>query len=289
VLPPGERFINADERVAAGHYFETMQIPLLKGRLFNDQDTPDKPMVAVVDEFMAQQLWPNQDPLGKRISFGDLSARPVWATVVGVVGRIKQDTLDSDSRIAFYIPHSQFISRLLNIVLRTTTDPASTTAAVGHELHEVDRDLPLYGVVTMDQRVAESLARRRFTAVLLAVFAGFALALAAIGIYGVMAYLVIQGTREIGIRMALGATQPDVLRLVVKQGMTLALTGVAIGLVAALAFGRLISGLLYEVKPTDPLTFISIAVLLTIVALVASYFPARRAARIDPMICLRCG
>jgi predicted permease len=287
VLRPGERFINADERVAAGHYFETMQIPLLKGRLFNDQDTPDKPMVAVVDEFMAQQLWPNQDPLGKRISFGDLAARPVWATVVGVVGRIKQDTLDSDSRIAFYIPHSQFISRLLNIVLRTTTDPASITAAVGHELREVDRDLPLYGVVTMDQRVAESLARRRFTAVLLTVFAGLALALAAIGIYGVMAYLVIQGTREIGIRMALGATQRTVLRLVVKQGMTLALGGVALGLIAALAFSRLVSGLLYGVTSTDPLTFAGIAILLTIVALIASYIPARRAARIDPMISLR--
>jgi ABC-type antimicrobial peptide transport system permease subunit len=207
--------------------------------------------------------------------------------VVGVVGRIKQDTLDSDSRIAFYIPHSQLISRLLNIVLRTTTDPASSTAAVSHELHEVDRDLPLYGVVTMDQRVAESLSRRRFTAALLAAFAGFALALAAIGIYGVMAYLVIQGTREIGIRMALGATQRTVLRLVVKQGMMLTLGGVGIGLVAALAFSRLVSSLLFGVTATDPLTFVGIVLLLTIVALIASYIPARRATRIDPMISLR--
>ena len=237
VLPPGEKFINADERVVAGHYFETMQIPLLKGRFFNEQDTADKPPVVIVDEYMAKQLWPNQDPLGKRISFADLKAPPVWATVVGVVGRIKQETLDSDSRIAFYMPHGQYISRLFNLVVRTTTDPASLTSAVNHELHEVDHDLPLYGVVTMDQRVADSLARRRFTAVLLALFAGFALALATIGIYGVMAYLVNQGTREIGIRMALGATQPTVLRLVVKQGMMLALTGVAIGLVAAFAFG----------------------------------------------------
>ena len=207
--------------------------------------------------------------------------------MVGVVGRIKQETLDSDSRIAFYMPHSQYISRLLNLVVRTTTDPASLTSAVNHELHEVDHDLPLYGVITMDQRVSASLARRRFTAVLLALFAAFALALATIGIYGVMAYLVNQGTREIGIRMALGATQPTVLRLVVKQGMVLALSGVAIGFVAAFAFARLVSGLLYGVKSTDPLTFTGIAVLLTIVALVASYIPARRAARIDPMICLR--
>ncbi|MGZ4856726.1 MAG: ABC transporter permease [Candidatus Angelobacter sp.] len=288
VPPPGEKFINADERVVAGHYFETMQIPLLKGRLFNDQDTEDKPRVVLVDEFMAQQLWPNQDPLGKRISFGDLASRQEWATVVGVVGRIKQDALDSDSRIAFYLPHSQYISRLLNIVLRTTTDPASLTSAVAHELHEVDRDLPLYGVVTMEERVAGSLARRRFTTVLLAMFAGFALALATIGIYGVMAYLVIQGTREIGIRMALGATQRTVLRLVVKQGMMLALCGVGVGLIAALAFSRLVSGLLFGVRATDPLTFVAITVLLTLVALLASYIPARRAARIDPMISLRC-
>ncbi|MGZ4876430.1 MAG: ABC transporter permease [Candidatus Angelobacter sp.] len=288
VPPPGERFINADERVVAGHYFETMQIPLLKGRLFNDQDTEDKPRVVLVDEFMAQQLWPNQDPLGKRISFGDLASRREWATVVGVVGRIKQDALDSDSRIAFYLPHSQYISRLLNIVLRTTTDPASLTSAVAHELHEVDRDLPLYGVVTMEERVAGSLARRRFTTVLLAMFAGFALALATIGIYGVMAYLVIQGTREIGIRMALGATQRTVLKLVVKQGMMLALCGVGVGLIAALAFSRLVSGLLFGVRATDPLTFVAITVLLTLVALLASYIPARRAARIDPMISLRC-
>jgi predicted permease len=287
VPPPGEKFINADERVITGHYFETMQIPLLKGRYFDEQDTADKPPVVIVDDYMAKQLWPNQNPLGKRISFADLNAPPVWATVVGVSGRIKQETLDSDSRMAFYFPHSQFISRLLNLVVRTTTDPASLTSAINHQLHEVDRDLPLYGVVTMDQRVANSLSRRRFTAVLLALFAGFALALATIGIYGVMAYLVNQGTREIGIRMALGATQPTVLRLVVKQGMTLALTGVAIGLVGALAFGRLVSGLLYGVEPTDPLTFTLISVLLTIVALIASYIPARRAARIDPMVCLR--
>jgi len=288
VPQPGEKFINADERVVAGHYFETMQIPLLKGRLFNDQDTEDKPRVVVVDEFMAQQLWPNQDPMGKRISFGDLASRRDWATVVGVVGRIKQDALDSDSRIAFYLPHSQYISRLLNIVLRTTTDPTSLTSAVAHELHEVDRDLPLYGVVTMEERVAGSLARRRFTTVLLAMFAGFALALATIGIYGVMAYLVIQGTREIGIRMALGATQSTVLRLVVKHGMVLAITGVGLGLIAALAFARLVSGLLFGVTATDPLTFAAIIVLLIVVALVASYIPARRAARIDPMISLRC-
>jgi predicted permease len=289
VPPPGEKFINADERVVVGHYFEAMQIPLLKGRLFNDQDTLDKPRVILVDEFMAQQLWPNQDPLGRRISFGDLSGKPEWTIVVGVVGRIKQDSLDADSRVALYLPQTQYpLTRAMNVVLRSTTDPAALATAVNHELHELDRDLPMYRVVSMEQRVAESLARRRFTTVLLGLFAGFALALAAIGIYGVMAYLVSQGTREIGIRMALGATQSAVLRLVVRQGLVLALSGVAIGLVAALAFSRLLSGLLFGVRSNDPLTFAAIAILLMAVALLASYIPARRAARIDPMISLRC-
>jgi predicted permease len=287
VLPPGETFINADEWIASGHYFEVMQIPLLKGRLFNAQDTADKPHVLLVDEFMAQQLWPNQDPLGKRVSFGDLAAKPQWATVVGVVGRIKHETLDSDSRIAIYMPQSQYISRAMNVVLRSNTDPIALASAVNHELHELDHDLPVFRVLTMEQRVAASLARRRFTTVLLGGFAGLALALATIGIYGVMSYLVSQGTREIGIRMALGATQRGVVQLVVRQGMVLALFGVFTGLVAAFAFTRIVSGLLFGVATTDPLTFSVIAVLLVAVALIASYIPARRAARIDPMISLR--
>jgi predicted permease len=265
-----------------------MQIPLLKGRFFNDQDTADKPSVLMVDEYMAQQLWPNQDPLGKRISFGDLAAKPQWATVVGVVGRIKQDTLDSDSRIALYMPQSQYISRAMNVVLRSNTDPAALASAVNRELRELDHDLPVFRVLTMEQRIAGSLARRRFSTILLGAFASLALALATIGIYGVMSYLVSQGTREIGIRMALGATQQGILRLVVRQGMVLALSGVVIGLFAAFAFTRVVSGFLFGVAATDTLTFAAIAVLLVAVALFASYVPARRAARIDPMISLRC-
>src|SRR5215472_4105291 len=287
ISPPGENFINADERLVAGHYFETMQIPLLKGRLFNDQDTPDKPQVIVVDEFMAQQLWPNQDPLGKRVSFGDLASKPEWATVIGVVGRIKQDTLDADSRIALYLPQSQHTGRAMNVVIRSANDPAALSSAVKTQIHELDRDLPMYRVLTMEQRVGESLARRRFSTVLLALFAAFALALATIGIYGVMAYLVSQGTREIGIRMALGASQRGILSMVVKQGLVLAGCGVGIGLAGAFAFSRFVSSLLFGVRSTDPLTFAAIALLLILVAMLASYIPARRAARIDPMVSLR--
>ena len=288
VPPPGEKFINADERVVGGHYFEAMQIPLLQGRLFNDQDTLANPQVVLVDEKMATQLWPGRDPLGKRISFGDLTQTPVWATVVGVVGGVKQDTLDSDSRIALYLPQSQHTGRAMNVVLRSeTTDPAALTSAVKRELYELDHNLPMYGVRTMQQRVDESLARRRFSTLTLGLFAALALALSTIGIYGVMSYLVSRGTREIGIRMALGATQRGILGLVVRQGMALALTGVAIGLLGAFAITRLMRGLLFGVGATDPLTFIGIAVLLSAVALAASYLPALRAARVDPIISLR--
>jgi predicted permease len=287
VPPPGEKFINADERLVGGHYFEAMQIPLLQGRLFNEQDTPTSPQVVLVDEYMARQLWPGQDPLGKRISFGDLTQTPVWAIVVGVVGRVKQYTLDSDSRIALYLAQSQHVGRAMNVVVKSGSDPSALTSAVKHELHELDRDLPMYGVRTMAQRVDESLARRRFSTLMLGLFASLALALATIGIYGVMTYLVSQGTREIGIRMALGATQRGILALVIRQGMALTLAGVGVGLVGALLLTRLMNSLLFGVGPTDPPTFAAIALLLTLVALGASYLPAKRAARTDPMVSLR--
>jgi len=286
--PPGENFINADERIVSGHYFDAMQIPLRQGHFFNDLDTPDTQKVAIIDEYFAQQYWPREDPLGKRIRSGGLDSKEPWITIVGVVGRVKQDALDSDPRIAFYFPHSQYTTQAMNVVLRSNVAPAALTSAIKKEIHELDPDLPLYNVRTMDDRVQESLARRRFSMVMLALFAALALALATIGIYGVMAYMVNQGTREIGIRLALGATQKNILHLIVRQGMILALTGVAIGLAGAFALTRLMRSLLFGVRSTDPPTFVGIAALLSLIALLASYIPARRAARIDPMVSLRC-
>jgi len=285
---PGEKFLNADERVVAGHYFEAMEIPLRRGRLFNDHDDFASPVAVIVDEYMAEQLWPGQDPIGKRIHIVELPTRDPWQTVVGVVGRVKQDSLDSNPRIAFYLAHTQFPSRAMTVAFRGQTDPAAMLASTKTELHNLDPDLPMYYVRTMEQRVNESLARRRFSMMLLGVFAAVALVLATIGIYGVMAYLVTQGTRELGIRIALGASQRNILALVVRQGMALAISGVTVGLAAAFLLSRLIRSLLFGVDATDPMTFAGIAVLLAVITLLASYIPAQRAARIDPLTSLRC-
>ncbi len=285
----GEPFINVDERFVSGDYFQAMEIPLVAGRLFTDLDTPATQRVVVVDEHMAGQLWPGQDPLGKRIRTGGMDARPdaPWMTVVGVVGRIKQDALDADSRMAVYFPHLQVPVRAMNVVVRTAGDPAGLAAAARKGIRDLDPDLPIYNVRTMDDRVAESLARRRFAMLLLTLFAALALGLASVGVYGVIAYLVNQGARELGIRLALGATPRAVLLLIVRQGMAVALAGVTIGLAAAFVLTRFMESLLFGVRATDPLTFGSIAVLLTLVALAASSIPALKAARIDPMVSLR--
>jgi predicted permease len=287
VSPPGESFINADQRVVSGRYFEAMEIPLRSGRSFNGQDTFTSPKVIVIDEYMARQLWPNQDPIGRRIHYGGVTDKDPWETVVGVVGRVKQYTLDSDSRIAFYLPQSQYPVRAMSVVLRSAADPAALTSAVKQQIHELDSNLPLYNVRTMNQRIDESLAPRRFAMGLLALFALVALALAMIGTYGVMAYLVNQGTREIGIRIALGATRRGIVRLIVTKGLILALSGAAIGVGGAFAVSRLMRSLLFGVTPSDPLTFIVISVLLILITLLASYIPAYRAARIDPIVSLR--
>ena len=284
--PAGEKFINADERLVSGRYFQAMEIPLRQGRFFDDQDTAANPPVTIIDENMARQFWPGQNPVGKRIQFG-LMSKPTWLTIAGVVGRVKQDSLDSNPRIAFYVPQTQLPVRAMTVVVRSGTEPAGLTAGVKRAVRECDPDLPMYYIRTMQQLVDESLARRRFTTTLLTIFAGLALTLAAVGIYGVMAYLVTQGTREIGIRIALGATARGIQTMVVSQGIRLALAGVVAGLAAAFMLTRFLGALLFGVAATDPFTFAAIPLVLIVAALAATWIPARRAARVDPMVSLR--
>jgi predicted permease len=287
--PPGEKFVNADIRIISGHYFQAMEIPLREGRFFSDDDVANKPGVAIVDDYMAQQLWPNQNPIGKRLHFGSITetASP-WITVVGMVGRVKQYTLDSDSRIAFYLPQTQYVTRAMNVVMRSSKDPGALAGVVKQQIHELDPDLPLYKVGTMQERFDKSLGRRRFTMLVLGTFAAISLGLAVIGIYGLIAYLVGQGTREVGIRLALGATPRSIMTLVVRGGMTLAFLGIGIGIGGALVVSRLMRSLLFGVGVTDVVTFAAVPTLLACIVFVASYIPARRASRIDPSTSLRC-
>jgi predicted permease len=287
--PEGEKFINTDIRVVGGDYFRAMEIPLLRGRLFSEQDTRTSTRVVIVDEHMAHQLWPGEDPVGKRIRTGGFDVTPdtPWMTVIGVVGRVKQDALDAEPRMAYYRFHGQSPSRAMNVVLRTAGDPSSLAAAVTREIHTLDPDMPIYKLRSMDDRVGESLAERRFSMLLLTLFAILALGLAAVGMYGVMAYLVSQGTRELGIRLALGASPRDLRLMVVRQGMTVAFAGMALGVAGAFVLTRFMRALLYGVHAADPGTFLAITLTLVAVALAACYLPARRASRIDPIVSLR--
>jgi predicted permease len=287
VPPPGEKFINADQRTVSGRYFETMGIPLIRGRLFTADDTPDKPRVAIIDQRMADEFWPGQDPIGKRIRNGDARSTAPWITIVGVVGRVKQYGLDTDSRIAFYTPQSQGSGRSLFVVVKTAGEPTALAADVTRAVQRVDPSLPLYRVRTMEALVERSLSQQRFTTGLLSAFAGAALVLALIGIYGLMSYMVAQSARELGIRMALGATPRAILGRVLTHATVMTCAGGGVGLIGAAILARLLRGLTFGVAPTDPIAFGSVALLLAVTGLTAAYFPARRATRIDPIGVLR--
>ena len=284
---------------ALGDYLQTMGIPLLRGREFTREDRAGSQPVVLVSLEAAKLLWPGQDALGKRIRGGGVgSGPPPWMTVVGIVGDVTDAALNETPKPHVYIPYLQLNDKLvedqvidearaMNVAVRTATDPASMTSAVTAEIHALDAGIPIAKIRTMQQDMQSSRAPQKFNTFLLGIFAGAALLLAAIGIYGVLAYAVTQQTHEIGIRLALGAQHKDVLRLVLGQGTKLALFGVGIGIVAAFFLTRLMATLLFGITATDPLTFAVVALILFGVALLACYIPARRAMRVDPMVALR--
>jgi predicted permease len=282
----GQEMIQSDARVAGVGYFETMMIPLIKGRLFDEHDTDESSQVVIIDEKMARNYWPNSNPIGGRIKFGSESENP-WMTIVGVVGAVKQYDLESESRVTMYMPTAQALGGTMYLVARTNIEPSHLAASVTTEVRSMDSNIPIFDVKTMDQRLSESLARRRFAMLALGVFAGLALLLAIIGIYGVISYSVAQRTTELGIRLALGASQVDVLRLVLSAGFRLALTGIAFGIVLSFAVTRFLSSLLFGVRATDVFTFSALSILLIAVSLLACYLPARRATKVDPLVALR--
>ncbi len=285
-LPEGTSLPSVDWRLVTPDYFRAMGIPLLKGRLFTTSDNEDAPGVALINESLARRYWPNEDPVGKRLRSGFEQGK--WVSIIGVVGGIKHHGLDNDTVIEMYRPYDQApFPSSMTVMARTTHDPAALAAAIRSAVWSVDRDVPVDSVQPMSQVVSQSLAPRRATMLLLVILAAVALMLGIVGIYGVMAYTVSQRTHEIGIRMALGAQTGEVLKLVIKQGMALSLSGVLIGLGGAFALTRAMKTLLFTVSATDPLTFAGVAALFACIALLACYLPARRAAKVDPMIALR--
>jgi putative ABC transport system permease protein len=288
--PPGQEEMAAFITAAPG-YFATMEIPLRAGRVFTDADMSAPIGPVIVSESVARRYWPNANPLGRRITVfkagGPELGKPIDGHVVGVVGDVKRWDLWSPPSPTVYIPFTANTWGNAHVVIRTAGEPAPLVPAVRRAAAGAAPDVAFIGPDTMRQLIAQSLAARRFNTGLLAAFAGTALALAALGIYGMLAHLVTQRTREIGIRMALGAERRSVLGLVVRQGMTLTLLGATIGLAGALALTRLLKSLLFGVSASDPATFVGVASLLAVVAFVACYIPARRATRVDPLVVLR--
>jgi predicted permease len=280
--PPGQE-LQVDIRVAGTDYFRTMEIPLRKGRYFTEDDSADKPQAVIIDEKFAQRFWPDSDPIGKHLWFDP--KKPI--TIVGVVGVVKQYGLETDGKIATYFPQQQQPDPRMFLAVRTSSEAAGLSSAVVSQIHAADPDVVVYGIRTMQERLHDSLARQRFSSTMLAVFAVFALLLAAVGLYGVMSHLVTQSTHDIGVLVALGAQPGNIIRLVVRQGMQLAGIGIVLGLVGAAALTRVMTSLLFGVSTTDAFIFGTVPALLAVVAFAAIVIPAWRATRVDPMVALR--
>jgi predicted permease len=281
--PPGQE-LQVDMRIASSDYFRAMEIPLRRGRFFTEHDTPSSMEVVIIDEKFAQRFWTDGDPIGKHVWFDP--KKPM--TIVGVVGTVKQYGLGADTKIATYFPEQQAPDRGLYLVARTSfSDPASLSSTIVQEIHSIDPTVVVYGIRTMQDRLYDSLARERFSSTMLAAFAVFALLLAAVGLYGVMSYLVTKSTRDIGVLVALGAHPSNIIGLVVRQGMELAAIGMFVGLAGAVALTRVMTSLLFGVSTTDAATFAAVVGLLAVVAFAATAIPAWRTTRVDPMVVLR--
>jgi len=276
----------AEFRAISPGYFRAMGIPLLSGRDFSERDTENGTGVIIINETMARRIWPNEDPVGKHLAI-DKTGEKGTREIVGVVGDVKHYGLHTESRREMYVPYLQRPRHSMTLVVRARSEPILLAQAVREAVCKVDKDQPVFNVRTMETLLSKSVSRPRFSGLLLAIFSAMGLVLAAAGIYGVISYSISRRTHEIGIRIALGAVRSDVMKMVLRQGLKLTSTGLAIGIIAAFVLSRVISRLLYEVSPTDPLTFVGVSLFLAGVALVACYIPARRAAKIDPMEALR--
>jgi len=286
-VPLEDRTPEADMRTASPDYFKAMGISLLRGRYFEPRDTDGSPLVAIVDESLAETYWPNEDPIGKRVHFGGIQSKSPWRTIVGVVKHVRNRTLEARSRVEVYVPQNQVPFSGMTLAVLASGNPMSLVPTIQKEVASIDPDLPVFHVRTVDEVMGESLQRRRLALILLAGFAGLALLLASIGIYGVMSYGVAQRKVEIGVRMALGADRGQVLGMILRSGMGTIAIGLSVGVVLSLALTRLMSGLLFAVKAYDPLALGGAAILLIIAALLAVFIPARRATRVNPMTALR--
>jgi putative ABC transport system permease protein len=288
IVGPNDLPVETEMRSVTPEYFRTLGIELLKGRAFTEADSVGTERVAIVDESFVRRFYPNEEPLGKRIKRGRLDSANPWLTVVGVARQVRDRRLDTASRVQAYFPfYQESLGISMSLAVRTrAVDPLSLAGVVRAAIQQVDRNQPVYKVKTLRQLTVDSVAPRRLTMILVGLFASIALALAAVGIYGVMSFIVLQRRRELGIRLALGAQGADVMKLVIRQGMAQAMSGVLIGLAGAWALTRLMASVLYGVSATDPLMFLVISVLVSLVALLAVWIPARRAMKVDPLIVL---